>query len=128
MGAPDLIFELREAGYSIKADGRYLDISPADDLPADIVERLKQSKAEILAALKLEQQQEARRQKVLAMLAERPETMRAIHADMDSDPDNVILTIAIRHVATCEMLVPKAKYDAWQLLALVDRAEADHIH
>ncbi|HEY3327466.1 MAG TPA: hypothetical protein VGK14_09880, partial [Novimethylophilus sp.] len=90
MGAPDLIFELREAGYSIKADGRYLDISPADDLPADIVERLKQSKAEILAALKLEQQQEARRQKVLAMLAERPETMRAIHADMDSDPDNVI--------------------------------------
>ncbi len=73
MGAPDLIFELREAGYSIKADGRFLDISPADNLPADIVQRLKQSKAEILAALKLEQQQEERRQKALAMLEADPQ-------------------------------------------------------
>ncbi len=54
MGAPDLIFELRERGYSIKADGRYLDISPADDLPDDIVRQLKQRKFEILAALKQE--------------------------------------------------------------------------
>lgn len=58
MSAPDLIFELREAGYSIKADGRYLDIYPADDLPAEIVERLKQSKAEILDVLHHEQQQD----------------------------------------------------------------------
>ena len=128
MGAPDLIFELRNAGYSIKADGRYLDISPADDLPDELVQQLKQSKAEILVALKLEQQQETRRQKALAMLDTDPAIKRAIHADTDSDPDNVILAIAIRHVATCEMLVPKAKYDAWQLFALVDKAGADHVH
>src|SRR3989338_7288990 len=120
MGAPDLIFELRSNGYSIKADGRYLDISPADDLPDELVQQLKQHKPEILTALQLEQQQEARREKVLAMLDTDPKLKRAIHADTDSDRNNVILAIAIRHVATCEMLVPKAKYDAWQLLALVE--------
>lgn len=125
MGAPELIFELRNAGYSIKADGRYLDISPAD-LSPELVQQLKQSKAAILAALKLEQQQEARREKVLAMLDADPAIKRAIHTDTDTDPDNVILTIAIRHVATCEMLVPKANYDPWQLLALVDNAGSLH--
>lgn len=50
MGAPDLIFELRRKGYSIHADGGYLDISPAD-LPPDILQTIRQSKAEILAAL-----------------------------------------------------------------------------
>jgi hypothetical protein len=50
MGAPDLIFELRSKGYSIHADGGYLDISPAD-LPPDILQTIRQSKAEILAAL-----------------------------------------------------------------------------
>lgn len=121
MGAPDLIFELREAGYSIKADGRYLDISPADDLPAEIVERLKQSKAEILKVLLHEQQQEARRQKALAMLDADPQLKRVVHVDVDSDRDNAILTIAIRHIATCEMLVKKSDFDAWQLIALVDK-------
>ncbi len=124
MSAPDLIFELRQAGYSIKADGRYLDISPADDLPADIVERLKQSKAEILQALRIEQQQETRRQKALAMLEADPQLKRVVHTDVESDDDNAILTIAIRDVATCEMLVPKARFDGWQLLALVDKLGA----
>lgn len=126
MGAPDLIFELRERGYSIKADGRYLDISPANDLPPEIVKQLKQHKPEILAALKLERQQEDRRQKVLAMLVERPELTRAIHTDTEADPVNVILTIAVRGVATGELLIPKARYQPWQLLALVDRVGELH--
>lgn len=53
MRAPDLIFELRSKGYSIRADGDYLDISPAD-LPPDVVQNIRQSKAEILAALQSE--------------------------------------------------------------------------
>ncbi|OIQ83196.1 hypothetical protein GALL_350190 [mine drainage metagenome] len=60
MLAPELIFQLWTAGYSITADGQYLDISPADDLSPEIVEQLKQRKAEILSLLKLEQQQDAR--------------------------------------------------------------------
>lgn len=112
MNAPDLIFELRRKGNSIRADGNYLDISPAD-LPPDVVQTIRQSKAEILAELR----REARRQKVIAMLEADPGTQRAIYTDTDSDPCNVILTVAVRACQqTCELLIPKAKYDAWRLL------------
>ena len=56
MGAPDLIFELRRKGYSIVADGVYLDISPADDLSPEFVQQLKHSKSEILCALHREEE------------------------------------------------------------------------
>ena len=56
MGAPDLIFELRRKGYSIVADGGYLDISPADELSVEFVQQLRQSKFEILCALHREKE------------------------------------------------------------------------
>lgn len=75
----------------------------------------------------LERQREARRQKVIAMLEAAPDTLRAIYTDTDSDPHNVILTVAVRSLATCEMLIPKATYDPWRLLELVERlGQATH--
>ncbi len=123
MGAPDLIFELRRKGYSIRADGGYLDISPADNLSPDLVKTIRQSKAEILTELQREARAEWRRQKVIAMLEAAPGTQRAVFVDTDSDPHNVILAVAVRHPtpATCEMLIPKAKYDPWRLLELIER-------
>jgi len=56
MGAIDLIFKLRNDGYSISADGGYLDICPADDLSSDLVRQLKQGKPEILCALHREEE------------------------------------------------------------------------
>lgn len=128
MGAPDLIFELRRKGYSIRADGGYLDISPADNLPPELVQTIRQSKAEILTELQREARAEWRRQKVIAMLDAAPDTQRAIYTDTDSDPHNVILTVAVRACQqTCEMLIPKAKYDPWRLLELVERhGQATH--
>ena len=118
MGASDLIFELRRKGCSIQADGGYLDISPADNLSPELVQTIRQSKAEILTEL----QRETRRQKVIAMLEAAPGTQRAIYADTDSDPHNVILTVAVRACQqTCELLIPKAKYDPWLLLELIER-------
>jgi len=65
---------------------------------------------------------EVRRQKVIAMLEATPGTQRAIHADTDSDPHNVIMAVAVRACQqTCEMLIPKAKYDPWRLLELIER-------
>lgn len=127
MGANDLIFELRRKGYSIRADGGYLDIYPGDDLPPELVQQLTRRKAEILTELQreaeqVESQREARRQKVIAMLDAAPNTQRAIYTDTDSDPHNVILTVAVRACQqTCEMLIPKAKYDPWRLLELIGR-------
>lgn len=113
MGALELILDLRRKGYSIMADGGYLDISPADNLPPELVQQLRQSKAEILAEL--------RREKVIALMIDSPDKQRVYFTDTDSDPDNVILAIAIRHVATCEMLIPKAKYDPFKLLEIIER-------
>ncbi|MFZ2541000.1 MAG: hypothetical protein WAW75_04400 [Gallionella sp.] len=128
MGAPDLIFELRSKGYSIRADGGYLDISPAD-LPPEVVQTIRQSKAEILTELQREARAEWRRQKVIAMLDAAPDTQRAIYTDTDSDPHSVILTVAVRACQqTCEMLIPKAKYDPWKLLELIERHGAQTIH
>lgn len=124
MGAPDLIFELRSKGYSIRADGDYLDISPADNLPPELVKQLKQSKTEIL----IELQREIRREKTIAMLQATPSTQRAIYTDIDSDPLNVILTVAVRNLATCEMLIPKAKYDPWRLLQLIAQHGMQNVH
>jgi len=122
MGASDLIFELRRKGYSIRADGDYLDISPADNLPPELVQQLKQSKSEILTELQRETRAEWRRQKVIAMLEAAPGTQRAIYVDTDSDPHNAIVTVAVRACQqTCEMLIPKAKYDPWRLLELIER-------
>jgi len=66
-------------------------------------------------------QQKTRRQKVLAMLAENPNKQRAVYADTESEQDNIILTIAVRHLATYEMLIPKAKYDPFRLLELIEQ-------
>ncbi|CAG1001359.1 hypothetical protein MTYP_02910 [Methylophilaceae bacterium] len=77
----------------------------------------------------LDRQQEARRQKVIAMLNAAPDTQRAIYTDTDSDPHNVILTVAVRACQqTCELLIPKAKYDPWRLLELIERHGAQNIH
>jgi len=69
-----------------------------------------------------DRQREMRRQKVIAMLEAAPGTQRAIYTDTDSDPHNVILTVAVHACQqTCELLIPKAKYDPWRLLELVER-------
>ena len=69
-----------------------------------------------------DRQREARRQKVIAMLEAAPGTQRAVYTDTESDPHNVILTVAVRSCGqTCELLIPKAKYDPWRLLELVER-------
>lgn len=75
-----------------------------------------------------DRQREARRQKVIAMLEAAPGTQRAIYADTDSDPHNVILAVAVRACQqTCELLIPKAKYDPWRLLELIERhGQATH--
>jgi hypothetical protein len=126
MDTPNLIIELRQKGYSIRADGGYLDISPSD-LPSDLVEQLRQSKPEVLAELQREGV-EWRRQKVIAMLKAEPDIPRAICVDANSDPHNVILTVAVRTCRqTCEMLIPRDKYDPFVLRQLMER-HAQTVH
>jgi hypothetical protein len=68
----------------------------------------------------------ARRQRVLAMLAERREIRYALVTDTKSDPDTVILALAIRGRATYELHIPRAKYAPFLLLALIERHGTIH--
>lgn len=74
------------------------------------------------AALPEDAKREERCEKVLKMLAERPEIQRAFLTDIDGDPDNVILTIAIRDQYTFEMQIPKDKYDPFAVLGIIQKS------
>ncbi len=64
---------------------------------------------------------EARRQLALAMLAQHPGTRYAVLTDTEADPEAVLLTLAIRGRATCELAIPREKYDPFLLLDLIER-------
>lgn len=117
MEAIEIIEYLREQNFTVKAEGDYLELSPPEKITEELIQRLRQHKPAIIAELKREE----RRLKVLAILAENPDSQRAIITDLDSDPDDVILIIAIRNVATFEMQIPKDKYDAFALLELIEK-------
>ena len=64
---------------------------------------------------------EARRQRVLQMLTEHPACRYAVITDTEADPEAVLLTLAIRGRATCELRIPRDKYDPFLLLDLIKR-------
>lgn len=115
MEATEIIEYLRGQNLTVRADGEYLELSPPEKITEDLIQRLLKHKPGIIAELKREE----RRTKVLTILAENPHTQRAIHHDTKTDPDNVILTIAIRDQYTFELTIAKVKYDSFMLLELI---------
>ena len=118
------------------ADGVSLILSPAGTIKAtgigDAVTRwlplIREHKPGIVAALQEaandplpDPAAEARRQRVLAMLAERPGIRYAVLTDTQADPEAVLLTLAIRGRATCELHIPRDRYDPFLLLDLIER-------
>jgi hypothetical protein len=106
----------------VSAANSKLRIAPAEKLTDELKQTILQSKNEILSQLQREAKEEARRQKVLEMLASNPETQRAVIADQESDPDHVIITIGIRSVATFELMIDKSRFDPFTLLDLIDNS------
>ena len=64
---------------------------------------------------------EARRQRVIGMLADNPGIQYAVITDAEADPEAVLLTLAIRGRATCELRIPRAKWDGVLFLELLER-------
>jgi hypothetical protein len=58
---------------------------------------------------------------VLAILREHPNVQRAVVADDEADPNDVIIAVGIRNVATCELRIPRDKYYPFLLLDLIAR-------
>lgn len=65
---------------------------------------------------------EARRQRVMKMLADNPALRIAVVCDGEGDP--VPVAIAIRGRATCEVLIPRDRYDGVLLLDLIEKHSA----
>lgn len=64
---------------------------------------------------------DARMDKVISKLHGDPGLRYAVEAHIDADADAVILTLAIRDKAACELRIPRDKYDPFLLLDLIER-------
>jgi hypothetical protein len=90
---------------------------------------LRENKPGILAALEaakddpplLDPAIEARRQRVLAMLEASPGSRYAVLTDLDAAPGVVVVVLAIRGRASCELHIPRDKYDGVLLLDLIEK-------
>jgi len=126
MGAPDILGLLAARGVTIRPrpDGN-LEVSPRRLLTDETRRLIREHKAELLQVLAADSlpdpAAEARRQRVLVLLAANPEARYALVTDTGADPEAVLLTLAIRGRAICELRIPSEKYDPWLLLALVER-------
>jgi len=135
MGASDLLARLSALGLRITREGTVLRAAPKSALTDEARAIIRANKAELLAALCIEPiddspsepAEEARRQHVLDMLARNPSARYAIVTDTKADPDVVILALAIRGRATCELRIPRDKYAPFLLLDLI-RQHSDTIH
>ena len=68
-----------------------------------------------------ETRREQRHNKLLAVLAANPDTKRAYSVDDEADPDNVIVSMVIRGVASFEITISKDRYDPFIFLGLIER-------
>jgi hypothetical protein len=63
----------------------------------------------------------SRCEEALALLAREPRATSAVTTDTDTEPDSVIVALALRGKSTCELRIPTAKYDGLALLQLVEQ-------
>lgn len=124
MNTSNLIETLRKQGFEIKATNDYLDISPANRVSRDILIELKTNKNLIIKEL----QAEKRRFEVQDKLNQDFNLKRALIVDSESDPKNVIIAIAIRDIGSCEMIIPKTRFDSWKFLEFCNSNFSDKLH
>lgn len=121
MNAPEILERLTKAGIRLSAKGGNIIAKPKAAVTPEVVELIRAHKPELLQCLTADPAASARRQKVLAMLEERPGSKYAVVTDTDNDPEAVILALAIRDMGTVELRIPREKYDPFLLLDLIER-------
>ena len=125
MGASDLIGRLALAGVRLARIGEdRIAAEPREALTEELRSLIREHKLELLAALEpLDRGRELRRQRVLAKLKAEPDKQRVAIFDPDFDRDFVLCTLAIRDVGTCELRIPRDRYDPWLVLEAMGRTE-----
>ena len=127
MGASDLVGYLTLAGVrlSLIAPDR-LAAEPKGTLTDELRAFIRANKAALIEALKTtDRGWERRRKRVLAKLEAEPGMARVAILDAGADRDAVICTVAIRNVGTCELRVPRDRFDPWLFQEALSRTEAN---
>jgi hypothetical protein len=121
--AAALIREVFAAGGQIAADGPDLVLTAPRPLPPALLDQIKAHKPEVLSVLARPDPlppAEARGRKVVALA--RDGRQYAVYVgDPNSDP--VIAALATPD-GTCELLIPRDRYDPFAVLAMVEAWEA----
>ena len=119
----EVLDRLHQRGIRLKAEGDRLIAESASALTDDARTLIRDHKPELLKLL----EREDRRQRVLEMLADAPpEASYAYLTDDKSDPEHVILALAIRGVGTCELSIPRDRYDPFLLMEMLDKEQLPH--
>lgn len=84
--------------------------------PFDSALRSKPADPAIAAKLR-----EFRLHKVMAMLEAEPKIRFALLTDNHSHKKYMIVSIAIRGLAAFEMAMPREKFDAWDMIQIINR-------
>jgi hypothetical protein len=118
------------------ADGVYLILTPAGTVKASgahaAISRwlpiIREQKTAIVEMLRVADNDpvkptpaDVRMNKMIDRLRDDPGRRYVVEAHDDLDPEAVILTLAIRDQAACELRIPKSRYDAFVLLDLIDK-------
>ena len=127
MGAPDLIEHLKRLGLTLTLDGDELRAGPKTALTDETRDFVREHKAELVAALQLQTTTECRRQRVLSMLEKTPGLRYALVSDAQAEGEDVILTLGIRDLGTCELAVPRAEYGAFEVLRVIEEHSAGEV-
>ena len=127
MGAPDVLKTLRNMGLTIEIRAGQVLVSPRASITEAARQMIREHREELLAMVSGDTEAptdpavESRRQRVLALLAANPQARLAVYADGDTEGPHVPVAVAIRGVATLEVLLPKSRFDPFKLLELVER-------
>ena len=134
MTPAELVQKIHQRNGQVTVDGGDLNLTATRPLPADLLDELRAHKVELLNYLNgeaanamsdadapLDPAADARRRQVLGMLAANPDITYAFTSDDETDPEYVIITLAIRGKATCDLRIPRSRYDGFKVLDLIEQ-------
>ena len=113
--------ELESQGVSFQLDDDHLIVkAPKGVIDLATSKRLRREKRQLMAVLS--SAVEKRRKQVLQMMDGDTQHKKYYWlTDTDADPRFVILAMAIRDVGTCELKIPRAKYDPFLLAKALEQ-------
>ena len=137
MNAADILTAVRADGFELMAEGDRIRIEPGDRLTDEALSLIRAHKAELLRLLAANEPTPAgpnfegpdpergpaseRVAAVVSMLEADPALNYAVTTHAHIDPEDVILSLAIRGKGACELRVPRSRYDALALLELIEK-------